>query len=292
MKEINSQDPYWGFDSAEEVVSFLCQLLDRGIGKELLYKYRWDEREVLPKVKKIKRSPKGLTIEIFGLSRAGKTTIKNLLIVKFPQINFVEELQLRGRAVLKDFGQDFPFAQRNFIAQIVKQSAWLELFRKAIEGEVALAESKGKKPLPEHTVIYRGANDVLCMDRFLFALEGGHFLGSRERTLQGMLSGLLSSAYMAQQADAVVLFGVSFETAVKRRVNAGLPAHGKIVNPNVWPYVATGYTWWENNFWPFLRREFGTGLLVVDGEQSIQHNFERVQSYLEKCLNRFDSIRS
>jgi hypothetical protein len=80
--------------------------------------------------------------------------------------------------------------------------------------------------------------------------------------------------------DASVLFGVSFETAAKRREFTQGYRLGRYVNPIVCPYQLCSYAYWKNVHFPFQHRYIGQGLLVLDGERPLEENFCQVYNFI------------
>lgn len=270
----------------------------------------WKTREVYPKRG---RRLSGI-IEIAGLPEVGKSEgfrfVRDNLGSGIRGI-FLPELELNlpgGRTVTR---ADAVLMRR--MGGLEMENNWLEMvklgilahgFKKIIDLLITDTQNKEVGD-PILMVCERGPNDILAMssmvghmalgkqelpayweehiiedgvrfdnDRYLYPGYGSKFL---EVFLQALA--------MAEWVDAAVLYGYgskSFETVKARRQQEGSPPEGPWVNQKNWPLFLSGYGWWLGSIYPLLRKRYGTGLLVIDGEGDLKENNQKVLEYCRR----------
>jgi hypothetical protein len=87
-----------------------------------------------------------------------------------------------------------------------------------------------------------------------------------------------ANAYLPR-TDAVILFGISQKKAQERRKKAGKKYRGLSDSP-FFRDLSAWYGYWIENIFPNLHQYKGTGLLVLNGEASLEENAERITNYL------------
>jgi len=244
--------------------------------------YPWPPRSILPE----RRKPKGfICVEIMGLPESGKTSGYQHLLERLPE-SFSEIVGV------PEFGGDEE--RVNAIKSLQD-----ELARNALLDELKLASlfqkgltritdllledvSQQRQPGSKILVCERSPNDVVALFNWICTyLEAREELPElRKDILRSFLEGL---AHAEMLVDAVVLYGVSLETAKQRRRERGLPPEGKVTNELVWPKVESSYSWWLGSIYPLLRERSGIGLLVIDGEGNKEENNLTLLDYVKEA---------
>ncbi|HSX39811.1 MAG TPA: hypothetical protein VLI92_04465 [Candidatus Saccharimonadales bacterium] len=267
----------------DEVVQILCL----GIHDPYIMDV-WGETTIYPRPERLANIQGGLAGEFMGLSQAGKSTVhKALAGMRFPpdtlevSDEFPGMLDLEADVISFLKKGDLEEANRVYETlklQVMRQTILDQLIwhnRKKITGE------KGFK----HKIVYRSANDLLAFTRILIpGIKPTH------DRIQEQLQTWVEAMWYAGETDFVILWGITFEEAVHRRILQGLPAYGRIVNPDIWPLVARGYDWWRFYMFKELRDRFGIGLLTIDGTKSAEHNLRRVKYYVRNCVKLYRAL--
>ena len=222
-------------------------------------------------------------IEIMGLPDSGKSTLCKDLKGKYP------------KAVIKDesIKSYYPLTQNldstNLLVGLDKLTNVFPAFQESLMTKIG--QLHGDVPIKSPAVLSRGANDILSftlplylslyvshgdVDTDIFELVSSHFL----KLLISQLSFI----------DAVVLFDNDLETASKRRIKNGSTKYGKVVNPEIWPVIEKGYSWWLQYVFPILRERYGTGLLIVNGRNHYKQNNGIVNKYIGKILKDLPTV--
>lgn len=84
------------------------------------------------------------------------------------------------------------------------------------------------------------------------------------------------------EIDALAYIDMDLATAQERRVEQGLPREGRFVNERVWPHIERGYHWFFENVYPILQKKWGTGLIIINGRESMERNSEMIADYYEQ----------
>ncbi len=292
---IDPRKPLWGLEDLAEVERLLLTQLLTG-GLEPVTYGPWRECAIFPTKQRLTSTPEGIYAEMMGLPTAGKTTAGALLAATYGFPFLVrDEFVYRGDELFNGSGLEHVLlGQLSVIAQSIKILSCLEWFDYRYWFLQMQAECEdADKPPPIHILGYRGPNDGLSMERYMIGLDDSHhYPGLVKESREASLKMLLTAMYLTTVPSVIILHGISFKTAVQRRVAQGKKPYGRIVNPKIWPLISRGYAWWYSYVWPFLRTNFGTGLLVVNGEKSVGHNYWRIYDYLTKVVDRFDTIHS
>lgn len=265
-------------------------------------------REILPEREGLRVSA---TVEVSGLSDSGKSTGMKFLVRELRGIRsvFLPELELQdpsGRTItreevriLRDLGLEF---ENNVLARMKLAS-----FVQGSSASLRLLMEDAKRERPGDPILIlseRGPNDVLIFSDFMGRraffkkeLSGGLFTGGVDlggvdwnRYLypgygKDFLEIFLHGLGLAETVDAMILFGVSRETALKRREGSGLLTEAPMLEPRNWSLWEMGCGWWLGSIYPLLRERFGTGLLVIDGEGGLEENNRILLEYCQKVVN-------
>lgn len=243
--------------------------------------YPWPPRVILP-IRRAKTSSE--LIEIIGLPGAGKSAAvsrlkeylsqQNIETKIFPELQYTDRLSGETHSVI-----DIPKTIPHRVYELVKLIGAIESFGASLQ--VHLEEARNRKPgNPILLINERGANDALVSLIRSGMMKLGN-MSDNEFKKRSTEVYYWSLAH-AEWVDAVILFGVSFQTAVRRREEMGKQSRGDWVNETSWPHLEKVYSWWLASIYPLLRRRHGTGLLVVDGEKPQDENLESIASYCQQ----------
>lgn len=243
--------------------------------------YPWPPRSILPK----QCNPKGfLCVEIIGLPESGKTSGYQFLLERlsedFPEVVGVPEFggEKNRTDKIKNLEDEVSRnALLNFLKLISFQKGLVRMTDLLLEDVL-----QQRQPEPKILVCERGPNDEIAflswICRYLEARKKEP-TELEEDILRGFLECLV---YAERLIDAVVLYGVSLDTAKQRRRERGLPPEGKVTNKSNWPKLEDSYSWWLGSIFPLLRQRRGTGLLVIDGESEKEENNLTLFDYVKK----------
>lgn len=218
-------------------------------------------------------------IEIIGLPETGKSTLgRGVVKLIDGRYDFVDEFI----SSIWDPEQN-PGISLKQIADVVAQTGETrERFynrAKLIHANEILTRNFAP-PVQEtdpfrHTLTARGFNDLL--------------LGLRRNWMQYSHSEIIN--YLSQtfggieHVDAVILMGISYHEAIKRRKAAGKEETSYMVNPKLWPIINEAYSWWLKKLYPIIRKAYGTGVLVLDAENDFRANLAKTMIYLGQVAN-------
>jgi hypothetical protein len=87
-----------------------------------------------------------------------------------------------------------------------------------------------------------------------------------------------SHALVGQFLDAAVIIGISQEEAQKRREKDKKPYPGSVTDSPFFDDLSAWYGYWVREIQPRTQ----TGLLLLNGESSLDHNFERLRDYVDR----------
>lgn len=247
----------------------------------------------------------GITIiESVGLPAAGKTSALNYLEQSFSSdlccIRAVIQPEFNTQLDWKTI-RDEPFADlqaKSYLYELAKMHNVQEGYKRVSEliQQDTIKQQQGDPILYFHE---RGYNDILATQKAMFHLfpdkpelprdssENYKFFGVQPDyskyfypDTNEVLDLLGKASVGAHIPDAVLLFGVTFESAVERR------GVGRLNNETVRPGLDVGYSWWLEYMYPWLHDEFGTNLLVVNGEESVEGNNEKVVDFVAEILDK------
>ena len=251
-------------------------------------------------------------VGIMGLPSSGKSFaleyLKNSLdmgerLVVIPELQFTDELfseTHRASDINAITPLGWEFVQHYY--EHVKLAASVHSMGESIR--LLREEALNRRRMPSLVISERDANDALAFFYWItfFALhkkeppqnyeepilEGEMTLDQSKSVYPGFAKTnvelFLHALAYAQEVDAVVLYHVSLETAQRRRELTGKPREGKVVNPEKWPALEKGYSWWLGSIYPLLRQYHGTGLLIIDGEQPVARNNALLLRYCQSLV--------
>jgi len=225
-----------------------------------------------------KRLGQHLCVEIIGLPNAGKSTVINMLETEIKSLVFSREIIIRREfqetGVLSVRGQSsLDLQEASFDAQMAKIANYMAV------DNVILRNRR------ELVLIERGPTDFLCQEH-AFAPRVSNPENPSDYKPPDRIQWTMHALNFAEELDAVILFGISFSEAIKRELCHGGRRFGWVRNPIVWPHMLYGYDLWKEFLFPQVRKANGMGLLVVDGNQSPETNFQQVRNYLYDILNQ------
>jgi len=86
-----------------------------------------------------------------------------------------------------------------------------------------------------------------------------------------------------ESVDALILSGLSYPSAQKRRARRGT-SPGYVTNPESWPSVMNSYER-VYGLWAIANMKYGTGILALNGDKPYQYNFRKITNYLSKLID-------
>ena len=86
-----------------------------------------------------------------------------------------------------------------------------------------------------------------------------------------------------ESVDALILSGLSYSSAQKRRAHRGQPP-GYVTNPENWPGLMNSY---ERIYglWAIANMKYGTGISALNGDKPYKYNFRKITNYLSKLID-------
>jgi len=102
----------------------------------------------------------------------------------------------------------------------------------------------------------------------------------RKTVLPIWLPYIIDFELMTRHVDSIVITGVSQETAQERRRIAGKRYNSWITDSPIYKDYLAWLGYWIENVYPILHFQKGTGLLVVDGEDSLEANTQKLIDYV------------
>ncbi|HLD92180.1 MAG TPA: hypothetical protein VI795_02150 [Patescibacteria group bacterium] len=303
------------FDPRQNLAITFFEALKRGHPdawwKNGLYKEpsSWKENEILPSPK---RELTG-NLEIMGLSEAGKSTGLDFLISNpipgFRQI-YRPELVVDLNGQREDFNlyelkkflkilEGNP--KRMCIWNLVKCTSFIQGLEQiaGLLKQDALNEKLGD---PIRMIIERGPNDVIATsllasqlaaqesgDKKTITRTSGPVVIGEDVYLRSDFNDLFATTFTlglgsSHLLDAVVIYYISYEEMVKRRLKQGKKAEGDFVNSETWESMDQGYKLWLNYIFPKLREKYGVGLLILNGANQVDQNNIKLRSYCQKVF--------
>jgi len=269
--------------------------------------FPWEEREILPL-----NIHKSLGIlEIKGFSEAGKSTgveyLKFNPIRGYRQIVRPELIVTDAEGIDNDFGvhelKGFMRilqgnAQRTLFWNLIKNISFGQGLKQITEllKQDALNEKSGA---PIKLIIERGPHDVLTTSYLAAKLsegksrthrvhEGPSIIGEQEYIRPDFEGNFLTSYSLGfsfgQMVDAVVLYYVSRESQIERRLKQNKKTQGDFINEQTWPDIFAGEEFWLNCIYPIYRERYGMGLLVLNGENPAEENNLKLRNFCEKVF--------
>lgn len=240
--------------------------------------YPWPPTRFLPDTRRLKRST---VHEIAGLAQAGKSTIVTFLQSQFvnnpPEriVNIMPEWGSFYKGYLDSRELSITFPDYCFLLQFIKMGAiqytenyanwWTEYNKRAL------------------IILERGANDSLAFDKAACIYTAEHPELHTNTDPQDILSLRKFEISESKLPDTVILFGISLESALARPESRGTDwADVKSVKKDTWPVIAKGYCWWLEHVYPLLKQRYGTGLLIVNGEDDKETNAQKVLDYINE----------
>jgi len=252
-------------------------------------------------------------VETLGFSMAGKDTLGESIKRELDGVwraRFLPELQWEfdGHFLNRDVTYnpkiwELGVEQACMYLEQIKLGGWKQGVSETIRQFVA-EDRPGGGPNPGLIWANRGPHDVIVhcdwVDRVATGkreldedtydeyLDSGAVFDTEEvvyhgfRQAQQML--FYSALHAAQYVDVVIFANVSQPETEHRRVNQGMEPEGRVVNRRYRPVYEQAYGWWLKQIYPLFRERYGTGLLVIDGENSQEANTYTVLSYLVECL--------
>jgi len=213
-------------------------------------------------------------IEVMGLPDSGKSTLCNHLQGIYPKALIKDEFTGTGK-----FPSSGDVDIDNLSLTMQKQLSIIPSLLQQLEIKKRELSQENIK-IDSPAIFTRGTNDILAFSIpfYLSMLE--------EDDIFDPVSSYFIEELIHQLSfiDVVVLFDNDLDTASLRRVRSGKDRYGKIVNPNIWPIIERGYSWWLQYVYPILRERYGTGLLVLDGRNHYKENNRSVVKYIKKVL--------
>jgi hypothetical protein len=253
----------------------------------------WTERTILPKPDRMNPYG-GLVIEVIGLPEAGKSTLKEFLNTKFPKIKTVDEIENGAEPSLANISHSLHPAHTAALFAGIKIEQTTGAIENLIEQMEGFARSQIQKtliPPGKHQIMYRGPNDVLC-HRFVIPDFSTLPQSEKDFLVFKYIEDITTALAMATFVDAVCLLGLdSLETAQQRRILAGKEPTSKLVNELWWPAVSKGFNWWLTYIYPYLRKHYGTGLLVINGGNPLEQNKATVSEFIDTLAQLHETKR-
>lgn len=274
--------------------------------KPVTISFPWDEVEIMPTGKRPNQ-----VIEIMGLTRAGKSSFLNKfeesvgspypshLISISPEFgNHREQYQaLRDRNSFKG-----DYQAQGFNWDLLKLISYHESLLGHLDNQKK--DIKAGIYRPSILLTERGPNDIIAHEQFYFMQASDkvplpdfyNYLDDWDDFFEpdwtryiypkiDKIAELLNSSFVsAVSVDAVILYGVSLETAQDRREALGYERSGYLANDTTWSAYSYGHNWWLEHVYPFMKEHFGTGLLVVNGEKSLEENNEIVAQFVKNIM--------
>lgn len=240
----------------------------------------------IPKGDHVRR---GAYIEVMGFPETGKSSftafVSNLLRGRLHVIdedqtlgNYPEALMFKQ--VLNNMGL-LNEGIRNSLIAYYKSLAVQRATRWRLTQDLFNVAAKGYGgEVFTPTLQIRGPNDTLALGLRLHHA----FYGTGSELSPEFANVLWQAVPYLSDINAVALFYLDdpdMEIVGARRVRAGKPRFGNLTHPAYWPFVNLGYSGWLANVFPYLRQEFGTGLITIDGSQNLGRNNRRLQKFIE-----------
>lgn len=231
------------------------------------------------------RRRKNAIIEFIGFPEFGKSTIsKEVLRLMDGRISFLEEFVSSAwnpkdhpgiklgqvATVLEDMGVESREKFYNGAGLVFSLDALRQYYVPPISDKDSF----------RHLLVARGVNDLLIGFR-------RPWINYSDREIEGYLRIIFG---MIEEVDAVILGGISYETAVERRKAAGKLENSYVVNPQKWPISNEGYSWWLKRAYPIMKEAYGTGLLVLNAEDKFDTNVARSLIFLGQVMNQCEGI--
>lgn len=182
---------------------------------------------------------------------------------------------------------------RNLILGHLKSLTVMKSLREQVESVLVnhlYPINRGDQPKPmQHILMMRGVHDFLSLSNWLYFSEKELRKPPKEqhtnlfllKIYREMLRKIINCIDLP---DAVVLYYTDLQTAQERRVAQGKNPNGKMVNERMWPRMDAAYRWWLQHIFPYIRKRTAMGLLVVDGNQSIERNLKVTESFCKKVI--------
>lgn len=268
--------------------------------------YWWKQKtEILPTEFRL---PFTRLIEVDGLSQAGKSTLRQKLTrILTPELKEVgwhlrvwEEHFLTTRDAVFGIGLSIspPLAgetvDEDLHVSIFEKDSWVTNFWLQIEKERILWERienlihSARPNSWELAVTYRGAIDATIWSYALVAhRQDPNFTipdWYREDFENNWARILSESLISTSKIDAVVFMGISQEEAKKRRRAAKKKYPGWLTDSPLFSELSAWYGYFIESVYPNLHDFYGMGLLVLDGEASLEENLERLLNYCRKLV--------
>ncbi|HET7099210.1 MAG TPA: hypothetical protein VFI61_03195 [Patescibacteria group bacterium] len=245
-------------------------------------KFPWKPVEILPQ-----KDPEQMSrvIEIIGPSGAGKTEAVNFLGHKFSQnLNIIiapELVVYDGEGNVEDWGKDHKLKGLMLGEFGIKHQMLIWDNIKLLSHMYHVAELI-KNRMQKRLIIERGANDAISTQPFT---QPEHYSIRYDPIYErDFLTHTFQSIALAEDVDAVILFGTNWKTTRKRRVDSGEKPEGNLINRKNWPEIMSGYEWWLGSFYPIFRKRNGMGLLIVDGRDDLNANNQKILEYCQKVF--------
>ncbi len=238
--------------------------------------YPWQPLAIHPDIAKRREvSIHHTAVEVMGLFHAGKSSLVNYLVQSLgDNAKVFREFEIKERDFkadsdnLADAGARAP---ANGMLEMVKILQFEVVTKWMVQD--ALDATTARRQIKEKVIINeRGVNDVFPFTYWLTSLSQQPAAIENKvsaETIQTLFYSAISRAFVS---DAIILYGVSRETNKRRRIEMGKNPNGKLANDIDWPIMEQGYSWWLGSIYPLIRKRFGTGLLIVDGEQPLEEN--------------------
>lgn len=270
--------------------------------------FPWEEKEILP-LNLYK--PLGI-LEIKGFSEAGKSTGLNDL--RSNPLNGYRQI-IRPELIITDLegiDRDYGIDELKAFMRILQGNAQRTLFWNLIKNvsfgqglkqmsqllkQDALNEEIGA---PIKLIIERGPHDVLATSYLAAKLsegkprtrrrhEGPSIIGEDEYIGPDfeenfLMTYSLGLAY-GQMVNAVVLYYISRERQLERRLEQGKKPQGDFINERTWPDMYAGEEFWLNCIYPIYKKRYGMGLLVLNGENPVEENNIKLRNFCKKVFS-------
>lgn len=102
---------------------------------------------------------------------------------------------------------------------------------------------------------------------------------------RGMIKELLHTQAISREQDSIILIGIDQKEAQERRTRQGKTQPSWVSDSSFYNHWSAWYGYWIQNIWPIMHKEYGTGLLVLNGNKPPAENIQKIKSHLREITN-------